>query len=136
MDHAQRVTDSAFLQIIQYSSVATLKTLRLTSRSIYDLISAYEFSISRCIPRRELIEYAIQRFRPYHDCKMSLKSLFCIESRQRRARWLSDLVLQKYEERFERDVGMANDQARAHVGNGWAILWQMTDIANNVVANV
>ncbi|MCJ1247616.1 hypothetical protein MMC30_004831 [Trapelia coarctata] len=136
MDYRHCLTDSDLLEIIQYSDVVTLKNLRLTSHSIHNLIAAYEFSISRSVAKRRFAEFAIQRFRPYHDSKSSLRSLFCIESRQRRARWLSDLVLEKYEEIYQRGAGITNYQARTHFTNGWGIHWQMTDIANSIEADM
>jgi hypothetical protein len=127
------LTDTTLLHVFHYCDIPTIKNLRLVNRWVHDLTAAYEHSIARVMAIREFSEDTVRKFRPYKDPKLSFRSIFCIESRQRRAQWLAGVVLEQNCEDGRTNYVLADDPIgdplRAHIINGWSILWHLTDIA-------
>ncbi len=121
------------LQVIFESDLKTLLSLRLTSKAIYDLITAYEASISKCVAERCFPNPTLL-LRPPGCWEPSIKWLLELQHRATVVPRLSALVVDYNQPGF---VGYNSipawdpkgDDLRARVNNGWYILWYLSDIA-------
>ncbi|KAI9704276.1 MAG: hypothetical protein M1836_007137 [Candelina mexicana] len=125
------------LQIILESDLKTLLSLRLTGKATYDLITAYETSISKCVARRTFSN-EILLIRPDGHPEPSVNWLLEVQYRATVVPELSALAVEN-ERRVLRGFAMMalnipswdprGDELRARVDNGWYILWHLSDIA-------
>ncbi|KAI9765956.1 MAG: hypothetical protein M1835_007277 [Candelina submexicana] len=124
------------LQVILESDLKTLLSLRLTSKAIYDLITAYETSISKCVAGRTFSN-PILLLRPNNHPEPSIKWLLQLQHRTLVAPRLSTLAVdhQRYYWRFSGQAmsipafDPRGDELRMRVDSGLYILWHLSDIA-------
>ncbi|KAI9724368.1 MAG: hypothetical protein M1812_000436 [Candelaria pacifica] len=124
------------LQIILESDLKTLLSLRLTSKAIYDLISAYEASISKCVAKRTFSN-PILLLRPDGYPEPSVNWLLQLQHQVLVVPRLSMLAVD-HQRSFWRFLSEPmsipafdprGDELRMRVDNGLYILWHISNIA-------
>ena len=138
-----RLPDSILLQVILYSDVPSIKTLRLASSSIRNLIASYEKTIYSTVLRRLYSDYVVARFRPISCSEPSISSMIKIFNRMETANWLSGVFLEQYcisqrsdccfpESPCYEHISAEDprgDSVRAGMAIGWSVLWHLADLA-------
>lgn len=143
-----RFPDAILLQVILLSDIPTIKSLRLTSKYVNDLITTYQRTIHHEALRRTYSEYEIAPFRPIGDFSPSIEAMMKLFNRHESAKWLSGVLLEKHCDHIVDCVSPETkacnvsahdprgDTLRARLAVGWSVLWHLADIAHVVEAKI
>ena len=137
-----QLPNPVMLEVIHFCDVSTLKSLRRAHSTFYNLISTYEHSTCTAITGLFYTEDEVRYFKP--SCRLNgpLQMLFALDYRLQTAKWLSSVALENHcvpedEIGYFGNIGASETQGdpiRDQVTIGWSILWQMADLAREVLS--
>ena len=139
-----RLPGTILLQIMQYSDVPTIQNLRLTSRTLCDLINTYETTVCNTVLKRCYDDLEIHQYRPLYCSTPSIRLLLQLHNRIITIRWLAGVAVEHHDDRLpgerypkKRSENISaqdprGDPIRARVEVGWSLLWRLADIAKMV----
>ncbi|OCK74902.1 hypothetical protein K432DRAFT_409475 [Lepidopterella palustris CBS 459.81] len=119
-----QVPETIILDIVQASGVSTLKALRLTCRSFYNLIEAYGSSIRASILQRLYSDIVAKHFSLQNSQDRPIKALLALDRRVKAAEWIAAVTLENRN---------PDDDSNGPGNIGIGILWRISDIAQKLV---
>ena len=135
MNRLKRSND-ILLEIIQWSDVGTLKSWRLVSKAIHDLIRNYEISLCTVVARRSHSKYLVTQFLPENCTELSFHTLLRVDHRIKVARWLAEVMVDRYSYSDPSSettyISARDDPILPHLETGCSVLWRLADIADRV----
>lgn len=141
-----RAPASILLQVLLFSDVPTIQSFRLTSKAMRSLINTYETSICTTVLSQCFTDHELERYRPLYETRQSIKLLLRVHNRIRISKWLAGVAVEHHDDVHSGRSSPANtenisaqdpygDPIRAHVENGWSVLWHLSDISQFIINN-